>query len=72
MEALKIEIINPKALRLIESMQDLKLIKIEKDEPVPALKKYLKRMRQHAASAPSLEEIANIVEEVRAERYAKK
>ena len=32
MEALKIEIINPKALRLIESMQDLKLIKIEKDK----------------------------------------
>jgi hypothetical protein len=32
MEALKIEILNPKALQLIKGMQDLKLIKVS-DEP---------------------------------------
>lgn len=71
MEALRIEILNPKAMQLIKGMQDLKLIKIN-DEPASALKEYLKRMRRNAASAPSLEEITNIVEEVRAKRYAKK
>ena len=42
MEALKIEILNPKALQLIKGMQDLKLIKVN-DEPVSALKVYLKK-----------------------------
>ena len=71
MEALKIEILNPKALQLIKGMQDLKLIKVT-DEPVSALKGYLKKMRQKSSSAPNLEEITKIVEEVRAKRYAKR
>ncbi len=71
MEALKIEILNPKALQLIKGMQELKLIKVS-DEPASALKTYLKKMRRHAASAPSLDEITKIVEEVRAKRYGKK
>jgi len=71
MEALKIEILNPKALQLIKGMQDLKLIKIT-DEPVSALKQYLKKMRHNTSSAPELDEITKIVEEVRAKRYAKK
>ena len=71
MEALKIEILNPKALKLIKGMQDLKLIKVS-DVPASTLKAYLKKMRRNAASAPSLSEITKIVEEVRAKRYAKK
>jgi len=71
MEALKIEILNPKALQLIKGMQDLKLIKVS-DEPVSKLKAYLKNMRRNAASAPSLDEITKIVEDVREKRYAKK
>lgn len=71
MEALKIEILNPKALQLIKGMQDLKLIKVS-DEPISALKAYLKKMRRNTASAPSLEEITKIVEDVRAKRYGKK
>ena len=71
MEALKIEILNPKALQLIKGMQDLKLIKIS-DEPISTLKTYLKMMRCNSSSAPSSEEITNIVEDVRAKRYAKK
>jgi hypothetical protein len=71
MDALKIEILNPKALQLLKGMQDLNLIKVS-DEPVSKLKAYLKKMRQNATSAPSLDEIQEIVKEVRAERYAKK
>jgi hypothetical protein len=69
-EALKIEILNPKALQLIKGMQELKLIKVS-DEPVSALKRYLKKMRRRSSTAPSLDEITKIVETVRAKRYAK-
>lgn len=71
MEALKIEILNPKALQLIKGMQDLKLIKIS-DEPASTLKVYLKKMRSKSLTAPNLEEITKMVEEVRAKRYAKR
>lgn len=71
MEALRIEILNPKALQLIKGMQELKLIKVS-DEPVSTLKAYLKKMRRNSVSTPSLDEITKIVEEVRAKRYAKK
>lgn len=71
MEALKIEIINPKALKLIKGMQELNLIKVS-EEPASKLKLYLKKMRCHSSTAPNLNEITKIVEEVRAKRYAKK
>ncbi|MBK5272798.1 MAG: hypothetical protein JJE22_17505 [Bacteroidia bacterium] len=71
MEALKIEILNPKALQLIKGMQELKLIKVS-DEPVSTLKAYLKKMRRNYVSAPGLDEITKIVEDVRAKRYGKK
>ncbi len=71
MEALKIEILNPKALQLIKGMQDLELIKVS-NEPASAVKTYLKKMRQNSASAPGTDEIAKIVKEVRVKRYAKK
>ena len=71
MEALKIEILNPKALQLIKGMQELKLIKVS-DEPISTLKAYLKKMRRNSSTAPGLDEITKIVEDVRAKRYAKK
>ena len=71
MGALKIEILNPKALQLIEGLQDLNLIKISKGSS-SKIDAYLKKMRQKAATAPTEDEIASIVEEVRAERYGKK
>ena len=71
MEALKIEILNPKALQLIKDMQELKLIRISND-PISTLKAYLKKMRIKSSTAPSLDEITKIVEDVRAKRYAKK
>ena len=71
MQALKIEILDPKALKLIKGMQELKLIKVT-EEPASLLKAYLKKMRRKSSSAPTLKEITKIVEEVRTERYAKK
>lgn len=71
MVALKIEILNPKALQLIKGMQELKLIKVT-NEPVSTLKAYLKKMRRNSSTAPSLDEITKIVADVRAKRYAKK
>jgi hypothetical protein len=71
MGALKIEILNRKALQLIKGMQDLNLIKVS-NEPTSKLKSYLKRMRKKAATAPNLDEISRIVDEVRSARYAKK
>jgi hypothetical protein len=71
MEALKIEILNPKALQLIKGMQDLKLIKVS-EEPVSKIKQYLKKLRRNSTSSPNLDEITKIVEDVRAKRYAKK
>ena len=58
-------------MQLIKGMQELKLIKVS-DEPVSALKAYLKKMRRNTASAPGLDEITKIVEDVRAKRYGKK
>lgn len=71
MEALKIEILNPKALQLIKDMQDLNLIRVSED-PASKLQTYLKEMRKNASSVPNLDEIATIVKEVRVKRYAKK
>ena len=71
MEALKIEVLNPKALKLIKGMEDLKLIKVtaeRKDD----FQQYLKKMRSKSKSAPNLKEIKKVVDQVRSERYAKK
>lgn len=70
MEAMRIEILNQKALQLIKGMQELNLIKVS-EEPASKIKAYLKKMRRNAVTAPGLEEITKIAEEVRAERYAK-
>lgn len=71
MEAIKIEILNPKALKLIKGMQELDLIRVS-EAPASRLKSYLKKMRQHSATAPGKDEIAKIVKEVRVANHAKK
>ena len=58
-------------MQFIKALEDLKLIKVSK-EPASKLETYLKKMRRHTDSAPGLEEITEIVEGVRAARYAKK
>ncbi len=71
MEALRIEILNRKALQLIKGMQDLNLIKVT-EEPASTVKVYLKKMRANSKNAPDLDEITAMVEEVRSARYASK
>ncbi|WP_028295349.1 hypothetical protein [Olivibacter sitiensis] len=71
MSTIRIEILNPNALKLIEGMQDLKLIKVT-NEPESKLKTYLRQRRRNAISSPGLDEITDLVEEVRAERYGEK
>ena len=73
METLRIDIINPKAKKLLKDLADLKLIAINKsvDNKVE-FKEVLLKLRSNAKTAPNLDEITREVEDVRAERYAKK
>jgi hypothetical protein len=73
MEALKIEILNPKAKTILEQLAELNLIVISKDdESLTEIKSLLKKLRSKSKRAPSLSEITNEVEIVRAERNANK
>ena len=71
MEAYKLEILDPKALKLIKGMQDLNLIRVTK-EPVSSVQLYLNKMRKNASNTPSLDEITSIVEKVRSKRFTNK
>ena len=70
MQTINIEILNPHVLKILQNLQEMKLIKVN-DEPSSKLKAYLKKMRKNEKSVPSLEEITELVEQVREERYAK-
>ncbi len=71
MESMQIEIVNPKAKRLINTLADMDLIRIKKEESTSEFNKLLKRLRRHAQDTPSLEEITEEVELVRKSRYEK-
>lgn len=71
MSTIQIEILNPKALRLIQDLADLELISI--NQPIETgFSKLLANLRSKAESAPSLEEITKEVELVRAKRNEQK
>lgn len=73
METLRIQIVNPKAKRLLKDLADLNLITIGKSLDLKVeLKELLSKLRSNAASAPSIDEITFEVEKVRALRYANK
>jgi hypothetical protein len=68
---MQIDILNPKARKLLKDLEELKLIAIRKpaDDGFMAL---VKKFRAKAKNnPPTLEEITKEVELVRAERYAK-
>ena len=71
MEFIKIEIINPKAKRLIKDLADMGLIKIKREQAKSEFSELLDRLRNHSKNAPSLEEINKEVESVRKARYEK-
>jgi hypothetical protein len=73
MEAINIEIINPKAKRILKSLEELNLILISKPrDSAKELKELLVRLRSKKAASLSLDEITTEVEESRAKRYASK
>ena len=71
MEFIRIEIINPKAKRLIKDLADMGLIKIKKEQAKSELSELLNKLRNQSEKTPSLEEINKEVESVRKARYEK-
>ncbi|MBN9312384.1 MAG: hypothetical protein BGO40_13715 [Chryseobacterium sp. 39-10] len=68
--SIRIDILNPKAVKLLKNLAELDLISIKEDSK-KGFTEVLKKLRSNSKSAPSLEEITNEVEKVRARRYAK-
>ena len=67
---MRIEILNPKATKLLKDLAALNLIAIQ-DTSKNGFLDILKKLRTKAKSAPSLKEITSEVELVRSKRYAK-
>ena len=68
---LQVNILNPKATRLLQDLADLNLISI-KEPKKDGFLKIIKKLRTKAsANPPSLDEITKEVESVRSKKYAK-
>ncbi|QXV67049.1 hypothetical protein INP83_08205 [Mucilaginibacter sp. 21P] len=70
MDTLKIEIVNPKALKLLKDLADMNLINI-KESPKKRFEKVLDGLRSQYDTTPSLDDITAEVEAVRKSRNAK-
>jgi len=71
METLNIEILNPKARKLLNSLAELELISM-KEAPKDDFLKFVNKLRAKAKrNPPTLAEITKEVESVRSKRYAK-
>jgi len=69
MSTMQIEILNPKAAKLLKDLADLDLISITEESDENEFVKTLNSLR--IKSAPSLEEITEEVEAVRSKRHGK-
>ncbi len=70
METFQIDILNPKAKKLLQDLADLNLIKIKKTKK-PDFSSLLTKLRSKSKEEISLEEITKEVENVRKSRYEK-
>jgi len=70
MNTLRVNILNPKAAKLLRNLADMELISIQ-DLSNDGFESVLKRLRSKAKSAPNLEEITKEVDLVRSKRYGK-
>jgi hypothetical protein len=70
MNSMRIDILDPKAKRLLKDLADLNLIAI-RDTSKNSFASVLKKLRSKTTSAPTLQEITDEVELVRSKRYAK-
>ncbi|UZH56491.1 hypothetical protein JRG66_06420 [Salinimicrobium tongyeongense] len=68
METLRVDIINPKAKKILKELADLNLIKI-KEEKKSDFSKLVKKIRSKPVENINLEEITKEVESVRNSRY---
>ncbi|MEX0995689.1 MAG: hypothetical protein WDZ45_01415 [Flavobacteriaceae bacterium] len=71
METIRIDIINPKAKKLLKDLADLNLIKINKEKYKSDFSALLKKIRAKSNDEISLDEITKEVEQVRKSRYEK-
>ncbi len=71
METLRIDIVNPKAKKIINELADLNLISIRDEDPIKSFQKTLLKLRSKTKTI-SLDEITKEVEFVRTKRYGKK
>ena len=70
MNTIWVDILNPKAAKLLKDLADLNLIAIH-DISKSGFGAVLKKLRSKSESAPILDEITKEVELVRSKRYAK-
>ena len=70
MNTIRVDLLNPKAAKLLKDLADLNLIAIQ-DTSKNGFASVLKKLRSKAKSAPTLGEITKEVESVRSKRYAK-
>ncbi len=73
MTSIQVDILNPKAKRLLKELESQKLITIKELRRESDFSKTLKKLRAKGKAHPiSLEEISKEVELVRTKRYARK
>lgn len=70
METIQIDILNPKAKKLLKDLADLNLIKIQRTKKTD-LSKILLSLRSKGDNAVDIDVITKEVEDVRASRYEK-
>lgn len=69
----QVDILNPKADKLLQDLADMKLIALSKTSSDDPFLSVVRRLRKKAnAKPPTLEEITKEVESVRSKRYASK
>lgn len=69
MKLYQIEILEPKAKKLLDELANLKLIRVQEVlEPVAEFKKVVSRLRNKGGNKPTLREISKEVEVVRRRR----
>ncbi len=68
MESLRIDILNPKAKKLLKNLAELNLIKINPEQPQD-LEFMLNNLRSRSGAPISLEDITSEVDTVRKKRY---
>jgi 7,8-dihydro-6-hydroxymethylpterin-pyrophosphokinase len=69
----QVDILNPKAEKLLKDLADLDLIKLSKanQDPFLAMVIHLRKKNANKKLLPTLEEITNEVEQVRTQIYAR-